>query len=181
MRAGSVHLTAVAVVVSAGLGLGCPKVVKDVNDKTTPSVVIKVRGADGQYAVATEATMSAAASGQLDLMCIVEDPQGVRSASLHYSSGTGACNVNGAVYTGSFTISPVPPLAKQTLEGDASGKVLTKLPLLGELNGPFSCSVPANGTGTPYGATITVTCTGSNWAADASQQTSQKKLAVKLQ
>lgn len=161
--------------------LGCTKVVKNTAAKTPPSVVIKIRGADGQYATASTASLAATAASQLDVMCIVRDDEGVKSAALSFSSGTSHCTLpGGAVYSGSFSISSVPASQVQGLTPDGSGKVLEQLPLMASLHGPFTCDVLGNGQGTPYGADIVATCTGVNWAADATKAKAEAKLTVSL-
>jgi len=170
-----------ALVVPAALLAGCPKVVKNPQDSSTPTVVIKVRGDDGQYAPATEATMSAATADALDLMCIVEDPQGVKSITVNFDGQSDGCNVDGAVFTGNFDVTPVPAPLHQSLQGDASGQVLTKLPMLATVKGPFKCQPLGGDEGIPYGGTVTVSCTGTNWSADPNKDSAQTKLTIKLQ
>jgi len=169
-----------AMVAGVIAGTGCKKVVKNTNAKTPPAVEIKVRGSDGQYAVASEASLAAGAPGQLELLCIVHDNEGVKSISLSFSSQVDACNVGGAIYTGVFSLATVPAPQFQGLSGDASGQVLEQVPLMATVTGPFSCTVPGNGTGTPYGTEIVATCDGHNWAADPSKAKGTAKLTIKL-
>ena len=155
------------------------KVPKDLNDTSPPDVVIKVRGANGQYASATETTLSVA--GNLDLMCIASDSGGISKIDVTFSGATDHCTTSdGGVYSGVFTITPLPAELLQTLQGDASGKVLSSLPMLATLAGPFACSIPSVGKGIPYGDTITVTCTGWNWSQNVQKKSTTRSLAVKL-
>jgi hypothetical protein len=168
------------VVVLSAAVMGCDKVVKNTHDKSAPGIELSVRSPGGAYTAVDTAQLSAAAAEQLDIMCTVRDPDGVKHVALSFSHGTDGCNVNSAVYSGVFTVAPVPDPLEQSLSGDASGKVLTVLPMLASLKGPFSCNVPGAGKGVPYGAKIQVTCQGSNWASDASKASAQKVLVVSL-
>lgn len=170
-----------AVCAVAGLGLtACDKVKINPNDGSKPTAVIKVKGADGQYAVQSEVKMNPT-TGDVPVMCIVEDAQGVKQAKLDILTGTDACNVNGTIFTGVFQISGLPASLQQSLTGDADGKVITKLPLLATVKGPLTCSVPGNGTGVPWGAKVKVICTGTNWASNAAVSTASTTLTVNLQ
>jgi hypothetical protein len=175
-------IASVLVVAAAALATrGCTKVVINPNDKSLPGVEIKVRGANNQYEVVSTASLAASSNDQLELMCIVTDPDGVKSITVTFSSGADHCTLSsGAVYDGAFTIKTVPSTLSQTLQGDASQNVLTKLPMLATLRGPFTCSVPSNGTGTPYGDQIKVTCIGQNWSSNAAKSTAQTTLTVSL-
>jgi hypothetical protein len=178
-------LLAAIAVVAAG---GCKKVVKNPQDSSLPKVEIKVRGADGQYAVASTATMKAGQAGTLELMCVVSDPDGVKSIQLNFTKATDSCNLDGQIGTGSFPLEPVPDDMHQSLQGDASDQVITTVPLLATLTGPFSCTVPSppappesDGQGVPYGGELTVTCYGSNWSSDAAKDSESAKLVVTLE
>lgn len=167
-------------ITAAILASGCTKVVKDTSPASAPVVEIKVKGADGQYQPATTATMAAASAGQLDFVCIVRDSEGVRSLAINYSGAADGCNLDGAVYSGVFTVTPLPAPAFQELSGDADGKVLQDLPIWASLKGPFSCTVNGQ-AGVPYEEEIKVNCTGSNWSATNSNKSTTKTLTVKLQ
>src|SRR5690242_7597385 len=74
-----------------------------------PSVVIEVRGPDGRYVAATTASLRARDASQLDLMCVVADDEGVRSAALSFVHDASSCTLpDGAVYRGTFTVASVP-------------------------------------------------------------------------
>jgi len=168
-----------AALIAVATGCASAKVAKDLNDTTPPDVVIKVRGTNGQYAAATDATLSV--TGNLDLMCIASDMGGISKIDLTFSGAADHCTTgDGGIYNGVFTITPLPNALQQTLQGDASGKVLSSLPMLATLAGPFACSIPGVGKGIPYGDTITVTCTGSNWSQNAQKKSTTQKLNVKL-
>jgi hypothetical protein len=157
----------------------CKKTQPDPNDSSAPTVVVKVRGSDGQYAPATEANLGVA--GGLDLMCQVEDPQGVKSIALAYTGTGNACNVNGSVYNGSFPITPLPTPAQQDFQPDSSGNVPASIPLFAQIGGPLHCSVSGAGQGSPYGQEIKVYCTGKNWSSNNAVNTKQSLMTVKLQ
>jgi hypothetical protein len=157
----------------------CKKTAPDPNDSSAPTVVIKIRGTDGQYAPATQTNLGV--SGGLDFMCQVEDPQGVKSIALTYATTGNTCTVNSAVYSGSFPITPLPTPATQDLQPDSSGNVLTSVPLFSQIGGPLHCNVPSVGQGSPYGREIKVNCTGKNWSSNNAVNTKQETLTVKLQ
>lgn len=160
---------------------GCPKTVANPGDVSLPSVELKVRGADGQYQAASSWSLNAAGGDRADLMCVVRDPDGVKQIRLDFTSMVPHCTTHGgAVYDGTFPVSPVPSEEVQTLQADGSGQVLTSLPLLATVAGPFSCDVPGNGSGAPYGDTITVTCTGLNWSAKPADATAKANLAITI-
>jgi hypothetical protein len=157
----------------------CTKTQPDPNDSSAPTVVIKIKGNDGQYAPATQVNLSV--SGSLDLMCQVEDPQGVKSIALSYNGIGDACTVDSTPYNGSYPITPLPAPAQQELQGDSSGNVITSVPLFAQLKGPFHCNVSSAGQGSPYGQEIKVNCTGKNWSSNNAVNTKQATLTVKLQ
>jgi hypothetical protein len=157
----------------------CKKKQPDPNDSTPPTVVIKVRGGDGQYEPATETALSM--NGSLDLMCLVEDPEGVKSVELSYAGTASKCNVEGDLHVGSFQIKPLPPPAKLDLQGDSSGDVTTSAPVYSQLKGPFSCTVSFLPPGVPSGQEIKVNCGGTNWSENDAVKFKQTTLIVKLQ
>lgn len=160
--------------------MACNTVPINPNDSTPPNVEIKVRGSDGQYHPMTSTTINAT-TGQFDIMCVVSDPQGVSSASLSFSGGSDSCTVNGATHSGSFSINGKPQDLFQNLSGDSSGKVLTTLPLLSTVKGPFTCTAKKLNDGIPYGAIIRAQCTGRNWASNPQNSTTTKELEIKIQ
>jgi hypothetical protein len=158
---------------------GCKKTMVNPNDSTPPQVEIKVRSNGGAYTATNEVKLGV--NDSLDLMCVATDNDGLSSVSMDFSGAIGYCNVQGSVYSGSFTVQPLPAPMTQPVQPDSNGNVLTSVPLLATLKGPFTCQVPGNGTGTPYGQTIKVTCTGQNWSSNAQNKTTQAVLKVDLQ
>jgi hypothetical protein len=165
------------------LAAGCKKTKINPNDSTPPTVTIKVRGQNGQYAVADQAPLKLNGSESLEFICQVEDPEGVKFVGYAYSGGINSCTIGSTVFNGNFQVQPLPPPASQSLSGDANQEVVTSLPLLSnpDLQGPFTCNVPANGTGSPFGGKITVTCTGRNWSSNNAVSEAKKTLTVNLQ
>lgn len=160
---------------------GCPKAVVNPGDVSLPSVELKVRGPDGQYQPASTWSLHAGGGDQADLMCVVRDPNGVKQIRLDFTSTVPHCtSPSGAVWDGAFPVTPVPSEQVQTLQADGSGQVLTSLPLLATVAGPFSCAVPGNGSGAPYGDTISVTCTGLNWSAKPADASATANLAITI-
>jgi hypothetical protein len=182
MRLQTIVATSTLFVVSV-LAIGCQKTKINPNDATPPTVEIKVRGADGQYAVASTASLNIESTNQLDAMCTVNDPDGVSSISLTYSGTSDSCTLSGgAIFSGSFPIEGLPAPATQTLQADPSGQVLTSLPLLTQLKTPISCTVLGSPSqkGLPIGSKITLTCTGKNWSSDPQKSTATKVLTIDL-
>jgi hypothetical protein len=162
--------------------LGCMKVDKDPNDNTPPDVVIKVKGADGQYTVASSAKLNASASDKLDLGCVVSDANGVQSASISYADSLDGCTIESEVWECVASYQPEPQGQFQKLDGDANGQVLTEWLLLATVKGGFTCACPGvGGVGVPYGRTLAVTCTGTNWSSDLAKQSTSKVLTIDLQ
>ncbi|MEI9928186.1 MAG: hypothetical protein WDN44_11430 [Sphingomonas sp.] len=141
-----------------------------------------MKGADGQYATAQTASMNPT-SGQIDLLCIITDDDGVKSASVSYSGASPSCVYGDSFDNGSFSVEGLPKDLSQTLQGD-EGKVITKLPILATLKGPLSCKsfgFPKK-TGVPgNGAKVTVSCGGTNWSSDPAKNGVATSLAVTLQ
>jgi hypothetical protein len=177
------RVTWMMAVVLTGSGLaGCMKVMKDPNDKTPPSVEIKVKGADGQYAVASSATISASAASDLDWMCIASDANGVMSAQVNYTSTLNGCTIESTVWDCAASYQAQPQNQFQKTDGDASGQVPTQLPLLLSVHGGFTCTCPGiKGVGIPYGRTIKATCAAANWSSDPAKQAASKVLTINLQ
>jgi len=167
---------------------GCEKTKINPNDSSKPSAEVKVRASGGgEYKAMSETTLST--GGSLDLMCIITDPQGVKSAFLGFSGHSDNCTVGSSFYSGGFSIKTMPTNLNQQLQGDAQGNVITSLPILSDLNGPFTCSVykppctqgDACSHGAPITGVITVTCSGENWSANAQNQKATATLKITLQ
>lgn len=162
------------------LSIGCKTTGPNTNDSTPPTVEFKVKGANGQYATASSATLTAASNEAVDFMCVNSDPEGVSSIALSYSNHADSCTTSGgAIYSGSFTIDGLPAPATQNLSPN-QGQVLTSIPLLATVKS-LSCSIPPQLKGFPYGAKVTVTCTGKNYSSNSQASTTVKTLDIKLQ
>lgn len=171
-------LTAAAVMLAAC----ADKAPINTSDATQPKAELLVRPGTGQYVAAADAKYPVSGNDPLDYMCKITDANGVKQAKLTFSKFSNSCtDTNGSVWNGSFAIDGVAPDAAQTLQGDSSGNVLTTLPILGTLHGPFSCHPPSNKPGAPYGTAIKVTCTGYNWSSDPAKQSASVSVSVKLQ
>lgn len=161
----------------------CPKAINP-NDSTKPIVTIKVRDKDGQYVVPKndETSLRMDGSESLNFMCIAEDPEGVRSVGYSYRGDIGACTIGSSVYTGVFLVEPLPAGNGQDLGGNAQSGVVTILPLISQpdLKGPFICKVPAEKTGLPIGAKITLVCEGGNWSSNKQNSGAAKSLTINL-
>lgn len=176
------HAVAVLAALFAILHLAaCSKVSVNPNDKTPPQIEIKVKGADGQYAVASSGQLSASAQGQLDWMCTVSDADGVKSMQITYSSSLDGCTAQSTPANCVASYQPQPQSLFQDLQPDANGKVLAELVVLATVKGPFTCSCPGQGSGVPFGRSIKATCTGKNWSSDPAKQSTQKVLTIDLQ
>ena len=156
----------------------CDKTVPNVNDTSVPEIVIKVKGANNQYEPATDVSFV----GQpIDVMAIATDAGGIKFIKLFYVDITSnSCTTtSGAVCSGSFSI-PVPGPVVQNLQPDSEGKVLTKLPLLLTISGPFACKcqVVVDGDGKPIGHTMKLRCTAQNWSSNAQSSTAEKDLSI---
>jgi hypothetical protein len=171
-------LPLIALLAACFASADCTKKQPDKNDPTPPTVVIKVRGSDGQYEPATETKL--AMNGSLDLMCLVEDPEGVKSVELTYAGTATKCNVNGDFPEVTSPIKPLPSPAKIDLQGDSSGNVTTSAPLYSQLKGPFTCTAGLS-EGIPSGQKIEVTCGGMNWSEISGAKFKQQTLTVELQ
>jgi hypothetical protein len=161
------------------LSTGCKGGQKNPNDSTPPTVEIKVKGADGQYAPASTASLAVSSTDEIDLMCTNSDPEGVSSIALDYTSQSDSCTVDSAIFSGSFSIDGVPPSAVQNLSGNP--QVLTSVPLLAAVKAPLTCSVfGQNKKGFPLGSKVAVKCTGKNWSSNSQVSTAQKTLTINL-
>jgi len=161
--------------------VGACSVKPDPNDSSKPSVIINVRGVDGAYTPASQATMSAGTTNQLNMNCVVKDAGGVSAINLSFTSASNSCTVSSTIYNGVFSISSVPATQSSTYVPDAQGNVKDERFYFATLQGPFTCNVPGVGTGAPLGATITATCTGKNFANNPANKTATAKLSIKLQ
>jgi hypothetical protein len=160
---------------------GCTTVAINPNDGSAPNVTIKVQGPNG-YQVATSTNYAnSSAQEPVNIMCIVEDPQGVKSINLHVSDVTvDAVNCGGAIYSGNYSVNGLPAPISDTLSG-ASGKVPTKLSGIMQISGILEAQKPLGVTKKCYPANnthITVRCQGGNWASNAAVATASTTLQV---
>ena len=164
-----------AVVTVAALLASCGGGEKNPNDKSKPTVEIKVRQPSGEYAQANEASL-AKSGGSLQLMCVVSDPEGISGWSLEYQVGNAtACIVNGALNSGSFLPQGEPTDKSQTFN---SGN-LTLIPVFDTIDTPLSCKTgPSGDPGVASDYNVTVTFKGSNWSSDPANKTNSAVLKV---
>lgn len=168
-------------VVATLFAANCNQLIKNTNDQTPPQIEIKMKGAGGSYDAASSAQLSAGAAGQLELMCIVSDADGVKSIDITYSTTVDACTIQGSDTICVASYKPQPQPLSQDLGGDPNGKVVDKLPVLFTVKGPFTCTCLGGSPGVPYGQSIKVTCTGQNWSSDPSKRSAQKVFTINLQ
>src|SRR5262245_9582491 len=88
----------IAATLAVALGGGCNRIVKDTGDLTLPGIALEVRGPDGRFRPATEASLgrALAAGHALELQCAVTDPGGVSKVTLAFGGTAEACLVGGA-------------------------------------------------------------------------------------
>jgi hypothetical protein len=183
-----VMIFSMALLTISGVGSTC-QTPKNPNDMSPPKAEIKVRGSEGPYIAMSSTNLSVSSSEGLDLLCLISDPDGVKSVRLSFSADVDSCTVGGTIYSGGYSISPpVPSTLAQTLEGDPSENVLNKLPLFAAVRGPFTCNVPhppapgpGPSQGAPYGSKIIATCSGHNWSSNPGASSAQTTLTIRLQ
>lgn len=155
---------------------GCPKVAINPADSSPPSVVIKVQGANGEYQAQTSVKYQ---GSPINVMAIVEDPQGVKAIKLEYvNTVASSCAVGSAFHYGSYHLA-LPSPVEQTLSG-SSGQAITKLPLLTTITGPFKCTVPGVGLGNALGHTFKLRATGANWSSNPQVAKASKDLDISI-
>ncbi len=163
----------------------CTTVPIDPNDGSPPEVTIKVNGPNGYQEHTSVTHGNSTAQPVIEILCNVEDPQGVESFDLRVSDGTvDAAYCGGAVYNGNFQVGGLPAPVSDTLSG-SSGKVPTQLSGIIEIPGIVSLSTnPPGVTGDCYPANntqITVRCRGTNWSSNAGASTTTEYLQVNFQ
>lgn len=158
-------------------GAACEKAPVDPADASPPTVEIKVKSGN-EYVPATTADFS---SGQVDLVAIVDDPQGVRSIDVKFLGRTSdSCTVGSSVWGGSFPIE-LPEDMHQDTTADDEGKVITRLPAFALIDRPECTKFGTNEKGVPYGHDITIRATGTNWGDDASTNVATTDMVVSVQ
>lgn len=166
---------------------GCNRIVKDTKDLTLPGVVMQVRGADGRFHPATEATLPRAvaeAGAALEISCEVADPGGISKVTISFEGRAEACLIEGA---------PAPPSAEVRVTGlprpqtialaDDSAAARDRLRVTAQLPGALGCQAYVDGalrTGVPRGRLVEVRCTGENWSVNPSTRRAHRRLDVAL-
>lgn len=172
-------LIAVSVVALAG----CSQVPINPNDSTLPKVTIKVNGTSGYVEQSSVDHSNSSAQLPIEIMCIVEDPQGVKSIDLHVSDSTvDAAYCGSAVYKpGNYFVGGLPAPIKDILSG-SSGKVPNKLAGIIKIGGILKLSTnPPNVSGVCYpgnNTNITIRCRGGNWSSNQGASTAIKELDI---
>lgn len=176
---------AVLTVLGAMLATGCDLVPIDADDASNPTATFRVKDAQGQWQNATEVDYHTnTAQAPVEIMCVVEDPQGVRSIDLRVSDPTvDHFQCQGSLYGYSATVEDLPEPIGEVLSG-STGTVPTTLPAFTELADIFFVDAlpPAeSGPCSPGQNTlIALRCTGENWADDATARSTQAFLQVHL-
>ena len=182
-RYGLINTFKVVVVLSLITVVGCATVPINPNDSSPPKVTIKVNGPNGYQEQTSVNYGNNTAQQPIEIMCIVEDPQGVKSIDLRVSDTTvDAAYCGGAVYSpGNYVVDGLPSPVVDTLSG-SSGKVPTKLPGIIKISGILELATkPLGVTETCYPANNTkviVRCRGGNWSSNAGVSTTTKYLDV---
>ncbi len=163
---------------------GCETVPIDPSDSSKPTVTIKVNGPSGYQPQTSVTYGNNTAQAPLEMMCIVEDPQGVKSLELKVSDQTvSTAYCGGSIYPGNFFVDNLPAPIADTLSG-SSGEVPTKLAAILKISGilPLATNPPGvSGTCYPANNTfIMVQCKGGNWSSNAGTSTASKNLQVKF-
>jgi len=173
---------AVMVALSLIMMVGCATVPINPNDSSPPKVTIKVNGPNGYQEQASVDYGNNTAQQPVEIMCIVEDPQGVKSIDMRFSKGavkTAYCG--GATYGGTWVVGGLPSPVGDTLSG-SSGKVPTKLAGIMKISGILELmSKPPKVTETCYPANntkVVLRCRGGNWSSNAGVSTTTKYLDV---
>jgi hypothetical protein len=158
--------------------VACDKVSIDEDDESPPTVEINIRAEGEEYS--TPDSIDIGAGDRITVFAVVKDPQGIRGLNVSFLGSTASdCNVDGKALSGSFLVELPDPL-EQFL--DASGQVVTSLPILTDIEFP-QCRVPTSEgveTGQPYGHTITVKATGYNWSSDAQNSVATDEVDITL-
>lgn len=174
-------------VIAAAIALGCNDVVKDTNDLTLPGVVLEVRGPDGRFHPATEATFEGAftAGHALELSCTVTDPGGVSRATLAFRGKAEACAAPGEppAPADSISLTGLPEPRTIGVPDDGSDAASDRLVVTASLPGGIGCHGhrgAARFEGVPRGQRVEVRCTGENWSANPSTRKAQRILEIEL-
>ena len=181
-RRGLMKTLAMAATLSLVTTVSCNPVSIDTGDSSPPTVTIKVNGPNG-YEEQTSVTHSnSTAQDPIEIMGIVEDPQGVKSIDLRVSDDTvDTAYCGGAIYSGSYVVDGLPVHVGDSLTG-SSGQVPTQLFFILTIPGIVQLkSNPSGATGTCFPAnntSITIRCEGGNWSSNAASAKASKTLQV---
>ena len=159
---------------------GCSSAPINKNDGSKPEVTIKVEGPNGYEEQASQDHSDSSEMPPINIMCVVEDPEGVRSLQLEVSDPTvDTVYCAGNLHTISSKVEGLPTPKNISVTADEAPQKLANLIIIpgGVLytakppNEPGPCS-PAKNTH------ITVRCTGTNWSSDAASSFKEKTLQI---
>jgi hypothetical protein len=170
------HHRIIALVLTAGLASGCA-VTPITTETSGPTITFGSNSvSNGQNL--TSLNYGTTANTPAYLYVSATDNGGVKSLYVNFSSTVPFCNVNnGAVYSGVYIYSPQIPSASATSTPNSQGQVPNTLLTTSTIQGPFSCTVQGIGVGAPFGQTITVTASATNY----SNRTTTSTLPITLQ
>jgi hypothetical protein len=134
-------------------------------------VTLKLRsplGGDFKVPIDGEASLSVSdPDDKIELICLAADPTGVSEVTMSF---------DGSLNNICSSINPLPALGDQKLQPDSA---VNPVPLFATLQGPFTCGTAAS-AGPPYGDTIVVTCSSSNFSSTSSNRSAETKVLVHL-
>jgi len=177
------HILTIMAVLFLFVVSGCTTVPINPNDSSPPKVSIKVKGPNG-YQEQTSIDYVNNPQQYVEIICAVEDPQGVKSLNLYFSKSTvNVAYCGGVSYSGTFHVDNLPSALQDTLSG-SSGSVPTKLPVFMQVSGvlpivekpagPNTTCYPGNNQG------VILKCVGENWSSNAGASTTTKSLEIKF-
>jgi hypothetical protein len=169
-----------AISLSLAVLAGCSSVPINKNDNSKPKVTIKVEGPNGYEEEASDDRGNNSETPPTNIMCVVEDPEGVSSLHLEVSDPTvDTVSCAGGLY-GSSMVEGLPASADISVTSNEVPTTLANLLVIpgGFLyaakpfkNAPDPCSPAAN-------THITIRCTGWNWSSDAAVHFDVKTLQI---
>ena len=165
--------------------VGCDKKVPiNTNDSSNPTVTIKVNGPNGYQEQTSVDHTNSTSQEAIDIMAIVEDPQGVKSIKLLVSDKTvDVAYCGGGLHPGNHPVADLPVPAEMNVSG-SSGKVPTKIFVMMTIPKLLKIETnPPGETGTCYPANntqISLKCVGKNWSSNPTKSTNIKYLNIKF-
>lgn len=177
-------LAAAAAVATA---TGCNQLVKDTGDLTVPGVVLEVRGPDGRFRSATEATFAGAFTPgrALELRCVVSDPGGVSRATLAFGGSAEACEAPGRpTAPDEIYLTGLPPVRSVADDDDGSARARGQLLVTASLPGGIGCYGYRGAMrfdGMPRDPHVEIRCTGENWSENPATRKARRTLDVALE